>query len=241
MESLVKKILIIFIFVVLSSLSFVSCKLSQNIPVKPAVVTGIGGITAPPERLYTNSELEIGRRICSNLKKKREFFESLNSDKPLEFRFRAELRNCDNAVYNTDLFVAYISNASSIGPEYIANRDNYFRDVITDQSGALKVVCDSFIQSDKVSNTINNNNFKYFVNFMIADGFDRYEITKSQKNSSGDYEALSSEATSVIDSRSQINQKYLGVEKERIRYTACSNKNFQTQKQTWVEAVSTFQ
>lgn len=229
-------------FVVLFALNIIGCKLNQNIANdKPAAISGVGGITVSDEREYTNSELEIARRICSNLKKKREFFETLTSDKPLQFRFRAELRNCDDNIYNTDLFVTTVSNANSTEPEYIANRENYFKDVVTDQSGIIKKMCDAFLQSDKVSNAMESNNFKYSINFIIADGFDRVDITKAQKNAKGGYDTLSSESVSVISNKSQIDKKFLGVEKERVRYTVCGNKKFQTLKQNWIESVTKFE
>ena len=182
--------------------------------VKQDELTGYGGISAGTERNYTNSELDIGRRICSNLKKKREFFEKLDNEKE-QFKFRAEIRNCDNGIYNTDLFIASISNANSTTPEYIADRKNYFRDVATDQSGIVKQVCDNIIQSDKVANTTYDNNFKYAVNFLIADGFDRYEVTKAKKNASGTFDRLSAEGVSLISQKIQAPIKFFGVEKDK--------------------------
>lgn len=223
---------------VLGVFSFSSCKMNQELSNKDSN-TSLGGITAPAPRNYTVSELEIGRRICSNLKKKREFFEKLDNEKE-QFRFRAELRNCDNGLYNNDLFVASISNANSTDLEYVAMRENYLKDIVTDQSGVMKQMCDALIQTDNVMNTAYSGLFKYTVNFLIADGFDRFEINKSKKQTDGSYLALSAEAVSVISQKIQAPTKFFGVEKERVRYTACDGKRFSTTKQTWVEAVTNF-
>ncbi|MGZ3787391.1 MAG: hypothetical protein ACXVLQ_02645 [Bacteriovorax sp.] len=230
-----KKTATVNIFLALTVMSLTGCKIKQEVAQKEEIV-GVGGITPGIERNYTASELEISRRICSNLKKKREFFGTLNNGE--QFRFRAELRNCDNGIYNADLFLADISNASSTGPEYLASRDNYFRDVVTDQSGVIKQMCDAVIQSDKVSNVVLSDNFKYFVNFLIADGYDRFEVTKAKKNVRGGFDTISAEAVSVVGQKIQAPTKFFGVEKERARYTICNGSNYKTVKQTWIEATN---
>jgi hypothetical protein len=221
----------------LITLILASCKVSPKIDNSPV---NLGGITAPAPRDFTSEELGIGRRICSNLKKKREFFETLNNEKEF-FKFRAELRNCDNGVYNAELFLASISNANSTQPEYVAPRETYFRDVTTDQNGVMKQVCDAVVASDRVSNTILSTNFKYNINLYVSDeGFDRYEIIQGKKNSAGSYDALSTEAVSIISQPNQAPSKFFGVEKDRVRYTACPGRKFSTIKQIWIEATTGF-
>lgn len=221
-------------------LSASACKINENVvSEKDKEVIGIGGIQVPPPRNFSASELEIGRRICSNLKSKREFFETLTHEKE-QFRFRAELRNCDNNVYNSSLFIAAISNANSTDLEYSANRSNYFKDVVTDQSKILKNICDTVVQSDVVSNNILDGSYKYVINLMIAEGFDTYQITKAKKNPNGQYDSISSESVSIISNKNQASAKFIGVEKERIRHTMCDTKRFQSIKQTWVEAITSF-
>jgi len=215
-----------------------SCKISEQTQPKNSD-DNIAGMNVPAPRPMTISELDIGKRICGNLKKKREFFETLNNEKE-QFRFKAELRNCDNDVYNHDLFVASISNANSTDLEYIAARNTYFKDVVTDLSGILKDMCSALNTTDKVSNTAVSGNFKYSFNFLIADNYDRYEIYKSRKKTDGTFEPVSAEAVSVIGQKIQAPTKFFGVEKDRIRYTVCDGKRFSTMKQTWVEAITTF-
>lgn len=227
-----------FLVLSLSATAF-GCKLNQQTKDADQTVTDLGGIKAGSPRNYTSSELEIGRRICSNLKKKREFFETLSNEKE-QFRFRAELRNCDNGIYNNALFVASISNANSTEPEFIAARETYFRDVTTDQKGVMKNLCDAFVQSDVVSNNIISGVYKYSINFLIADGFDTYQVIKAKKNTAGSYDTLSSEAVSLISNKNQAPPKFIGVEKDRIRYTLCDGKRFSTVRQTWVEAITNF-
>jgi hypothetical protein len=150
------------------------------------------------------------------------------------------LRNCDNDIHNNSLFVASISNANATGPEYIASRDNYFKDVTTDQGGILKIVCDSMIQSDVVANNVLSGNFKYSINFLIADGYDTYQVIKAKKNANGSYDTVSSEGVSLISNKNQAPIKFLGVEKDRVRYTLCDGKKYQTLRQTWIEAITNF-
>lgn len=221
------------------STTYFGCKISQNLDVKDKEVTDIGGITSASPRNYTSSELEIGRRICSNLKKKREFFETLTNEKE-QFRFRGQLSNCDQGVYSNSLFVASIGNANGTNPEYIAARDNYFKDVTTDQSGVMKTQCDSMNQSDVVANNILSGNTKYTINFLIADGYDTYQVVKAKKNSADSYEPLSSESVSLISNINQAPLKFLGVEKDRVRHTICDGKKYRTVRQVWIEAITNF-
>lgn len=222
---------------VLATLSS-GCKISEQLKTKESN-DNIAGLTIPAARAMTISELDIGKRICSNLKKKREFFETLNNEKE-QFRFKAELRNCNNDIYVSDSFVASISNANSTDLEYIANRNTYFKDVVTDLSGVLKDMCTALNSTDKVSNTAVSGNFKYTFNFLIADNDDRYEIYKSKKNKDGTFSPVSAETVSVIGQKIQAPTKFFGVEKERVRYTVCDEKGFSTMKQNWVEALTPF-
>lgn len=215
-----------------------SCKISEQIQPKNSN-DNIAGMNIPAPRPMTFSELEIGKRLCSNLKKKREFFETLNNEKE-QFRFKAELRNCNNDIYNNELFLASISNANSTDLEYIASRNTYFKDVVTDLSGVLKDMCTALNTTDKVSNTAVSGNFKYTFNFLIADNYDRYEIYKSKKNTDGTFSPVSAEAVSIIGQKVQAETKFFGVEKERVRYTICDGKRYSTMKQNWVEAVTRF-
>lgn len=233
-----KLILNLFIMILLSTTYF-GCKISQNLDVKENEVTEIGGITSANPRNYTVSELEIGRRICSNLKKKREFFETLSNERE-QFRFRGELSNCDRGVYSNTLFVASIGNANGTEPEYISTRDNYFKDVTTDQSGVMKTQCDLMNQSDVVANNILSGSFKYTINFLIADGYDTYQIVKAKKNATAKYDALSSEVVSLISNIKQAPLKFLGVEKDRTRHTLCDGKRYRTTRQVWIEAITNF-
>jgi len=232
----VKKSLGVITILILLSLSLLSCKMNQDINTKD-LVSVPGGLTSDSDRNFTPSELEIGRRICSNLKTKRERYESGSYNK--QFRFRSELRNCDDGVWFNQLFLAQISNLNTNGPEYVSTltRDNYISDIVTDQTAVLRQVCDSMIVTDSVSNTIKNGNFKYTLRFLIVDNYDRYELIKNQKDSNGNYTPISAEAVSLITQSSPFSREYLGVEKERSRYSACDARRFKTMKQTWIEGI----
>jgi hypothetical protein len=213
-------------------------KLKQNIDLNPEV-PGLGSINPPKSRNFTNSELEIGRRICSNAKKKREFFETLSNDKE-QVRLRSEFHDCDDVTYYNKLIIASISIANSTMPEYVAVNEHYFKDIVTDQSGTLKTLCDSMTSSDLVANNILSGNFRFVINFLIADGLDTFQVSKSQKQADGSYNSVSSESISFITNTNQAASKFFGVEKERVRFTACEGKKFNTQRQTWIEAITDF-
>ena len=218
--------------------ALIGCKGTNE---KLETTEGIGSITTPKERNYTTSELVIGRRICESLKHKRELFETLTNMQE-QFRFRGELKNCDNpVVFGQQEFTATISTVSSTDFEYVASRSSYFKDVVTDQNGAMKLLCDSLSKSNTVSNTMLSGSSYLVINLLISNGYDRYEVSKRSKDSSGNYSLVSTEAVSVITMKTQADEKFFGVEKERVRYSTCSgSKDFSTIKQTWLTALTSF-
>ena len=228
-------------FVLLSSQLLFSCKQSPQFPVDD--VDSFGAIKVPKEKVYTPSELVIGRRICSALKNKRELFETV-TDMKEKFRFKGELTSCTSVTpYNIAEFNAAISNVSPTDLEYVSenSRPNYFKDVITDANGALNIVCNNLAQSDNVSNQTLSGSSYLLVSFMIEQGYDKFTVIKKNKDGAGNYNIVSSEAVSIITQANQAPRKFFGVEKDRVRYTTCSTpKVFSSVRQTWIAAITSF-
>lgn len=237
-----KKTIVLNSFLILLLSITVGCKIKQNVAdVKAKEKVDVGGIVADETRNYSTSELEVGRRICANLKKKRLFFEKLDNNAE-KFRFRGEITACDGSVwYNTE-FDASVTNSNSTEPEYESTRDAniYFKDVATDQSGIMKSMCETLIQSDSVPNVLYSANYRYSIKLLIADGFDTYQIIKSQKNASGNYDKLSGESVALFSQKNPGETKFYGVEKERFRNTVCEGGKVKTVKQTWLRALTDF-
>jgi hypothetical protein len=234
------------LFIIFLTLSFVfGCKGTKTKGEELANETGIGGLTIPTERNLLESEIVIGKNICAALKKKRELFEVLTNLQE-KFRFRLEANSCDSLTSNLPLnvfeFDAAISNSSSTDFEYIAaSKLNYFRDVVTDQAGVMKVICDNLSKSEEVSNTIIIGNAYLVLSFLIKDGFNRYEIGKKIKSTDGKFQVTSIEGVNVITQSSQGPAKFFGVEQERIRYVSCPNSTKTSYiKQNWLRAVTSF-
>lgn len=228
-------------FLLLIVAALVGCKASET--KLPEAGGMIGPITVPKERNYTASELIIGRRICAALKNKRTLFDTLTNMQE-KFRFRGELKNCDSTlIYGQTEFTTAISNVSSTEYEYVAatNRTNYFKDVITDQNGAMKALCESLATTDSISNTMLSGSSYLITNLMISEGYDRFEVAKKTKDSAGNYNLVSGEGVSVITQKTQAAEKFFGVEKDRVRYSACSgSKDNSTVRQTWLAALTSF-
>jgi hypothetical protein len=83
-------------------------------------------------------------------------------------------------------------------------------------------------------------NVKFSINFLIADGFDRYEVVKSKKNVNAKYAIESAEGISFFTQKNQIQAKFFGVEKDRIHYTTCDASHFSVNRQTWLAALTSF-
>jgi len=225
----------------LGSLFLTSCK--QNDIQIADEIASFGAVKVPKEKVYTPSEVAIGRRICGALKNKRELFETV-TDMKEKFRVRGELTNCtQTAPFNIFEFNVAISNVSPSDLEYVAevSRPNYFKDVITDTTGALNIVCSNLATSDSVSNQTLSGSSYFLVSFMIEQGYDKFTVIRKNRDNAGNYNVVSSEAVSVITQANQAAPKFFGVEKERIRYSACSTpKVFSSVKQTWITAITSF-
>jgi hypothetical protein len=216
---------------------FSSCKLASSN--RSREISGVGAISANEERNFTALEAQIGKRICSSIKKKREFFSSLTNEKE-EFRLRSELRDCNYGITQDLVFDASISNINPIGLEYISSVSGYLKDIVTDQSVVLKQICDDLAVTDSTLNTLYMGNVKFSVNFLIADGFDRYEVVKSKKNANSKYIVESAEGISFFTQKNQVQTKFFGVEKDRILYTACDASHYSVNRQTWLAALTSF-
>ena len=229
---------IVLIFLMLGTVA--ACKNSIK-EVENKDIKGPEGIKVPEERIYTEEELKIGKRICNALKSKRELFEKQN-DQQQQIRFKGENRNCEQAVYNSSEFTAKVSNSSSNGLQYVGlNRTNYLSDVITDQSGVVKNICENLSVSSAVNNTILLNSSYMIVNLLIAGGYDRLEISKRSPDGSGKYPIVSLEAINIFTLSSQIDSKFFGLEQERIRYSVCSGSDKSSYiKQNWVANLTSF-
>jgi hypothetical protein len=215
-----------------------SCKLSQKVENSDNGAR-IGNMTFSKERPFIKSELDVGRRICAALKQKREFFQTLY-DRQERFGFQGTIVNCQGTTTLDTPFVASISNASALEYSATTTRENYFRDIVTDQSGAMSEICQSLLVSDSVLNTVKSGSLKYTVIFLIAENYDRFDIRKELSNGQGGYTTSGAESISVITQKSQAAAKFFGVEKDRIRLTSCDGVNFQTMRQTWKEALTNF-
>jgi hypothetical protein len=202
---------------------------------------GVGPIIVPGQRNYTASEVDIGRGICAALKQKREFFENV-PDMQLQFRLSGALKYCGNPnVKNVGKFSVSVSNSNSTDLEYVADnsRPNYFKDILHDQNGAMKIVCDNLSKSDAVSNTMLSGSSYIIVNLLISEGYYKFEISKRTKGANGNYNTASSESVSVITKLNQPDTQLVGIEKERIRYTPCQgSKDFSYLKQIWIEDIT---
>ena len=232
------------ILMILIMSAMFSCKANKDTANVAAETPGVGPILIPEERIYTESEMTIGKRICSALKNKRQLFESL-SNQTEAFRFKGEYKSCAMTYpQNLTEFTATISNATTSDLQYVSTTSrpyDYFKDVVTDHNGAMKTICENLAVSDSVSNYSLSGSSYVIVNLLISEGFDRFEVTKLSKNSNNNYQAVSSESVNILTQSGQTISKFFGVEKERTLYLPCPNsKETSYNKQTWITAVTNF-
>jgi hypothetical protein len=233
-----KNISTLVVLILLSSCQF------KQLTEEDKLTNGIDGLTVPGPRNLNSGELIIARRICNNLIKKREFFSSLYTMTE-KFRFNLATKSCTaTSITDNGNFEATIGTSIGTSPEYIAAKDNYFRDIITDQSGNMKPICD-IVNNNSISNTAYLGSYQYSYKILINNGYDRIEISKLVKNTDGSLKLAGIETLDFISLDSQFPTKYkgkfFGVEKERIRkINNCGGTTFSSVKQTWIEATTNF-
>lgn len=227
----------------LTAFALLGCKGIKTEGNLPIPGEGIGGLQVPSARDYTDAEVVIGRRICNALKYKREKMQNLPNLQE-KFLLKGETRDCASTAPNIGNFSVAISNSAATALEYEATstRAIYFKDVVTDDSGAMDVMCDNLWNSNVVANRFLSGSSYINMNILIRDGYDTFEVFKQTKDSSGNYPLVSTESISVITQRSQAEEKFFGIEKERVRNLRCSKtlNSFSYTKQSWLQALTAY-
>lgn len=203
--------------------------------------TGIDGLETPKSHDFSTAEIEIAQRICINIKKKREWLAGNFYPMAEKFQFNLELKTCEGTTpYFNAPFEAAISNVNPTYLEFIANQETYFRDIVTDQAGGMKPLCDIAFSYGPVKNTQPVGSYVLVYNILINNGFDRVEISKQVKNDKGNWNLAGIETIEFISQKAQAESKFIGVEKERILKKNCDGVKFSSIKQTWLKAVTPF-
>jgi hypothetical protein len=214
------------VFLILISLTLASCKSKGK---EETALDDIAGIKDVSERNFSNTELSIGRRICRSINAKTAFYNDIiNTNKRLHFT--GEVQSCGSSTTNTlgeyTLGLEYTNQSF----QYTSTRSNYFRDTISDVSGNMEDMCKSLAASDSVSNTILDGNGVVAITFIIEGGYDQVQFVTKRAG-----KIISKEAAFIYtQAPAQTSIRYLGLEKDRIRYTVCPDgKTVSALRQTW--------
>lgn len=200
------------------------------------------------ERMLDDSEKEIGKRVCQALRKKRLHYETL-SNNAHAFGATYAFKNCDQTKLSNELnFSVVLDNSNVVDMEYRSkDNDNNFKDVLTDQSAYLKTICDEFDKkTEKISNTVRSNLVAYTIHFKTINKgaiYDRLEMTKKvQPVGSNVLTVQSAEAFEIYSRTGQAEEKFMGVEVYKERYTSCGdNKNYSFYKETFTKPLTSFE
>ncbi len=224
-----------------------ACKIDQD-PKKQSSGSFIfPNLANSSERLFNSPEVEIGKRICLALKKKRLHFETL-SNNTHAFRGVYSQKSCaQNTLSNEKSFIVTLNNSNPIDMEYVSKEIDFnFKDVITDQSPIVKSLCDE-IEKDtlKVSNTVRSNLVNYTISLKTVNRgiiYDRLEILKKVPTSSGETLIVQSgESYEFYTQQGQAEEKFMGVEVSKERYGVCDNPDFfSAYKEKFVKPLTSF-
>lgn len=206
----------------------------------PIVGDGIGGIVVTERRDIVGVEREVGRRICENLRSKRLKMETLGNEEM--FRLKVESKTCNYQSPSISVFSVSISRANPTDIEYEANNaPNYFKDIMTDESGVMGYFCPALLDGRLVSNEIINGNSQVRVTFVTRNNYDTVLISKHMRDQNNTMSLISTESVAIITQLFQDDARYFGIEKERTRYLKCANVNDPSfTRQTWMGANSNY-
>lgn len=228
----------------LSLLLIVACKVDGTKNQNKGPVDGphYGGMESPTSKTFTFGELEIGKRICNNLEAKNKTLEQLSLDPKKKIVFKFVSKSCtqplafEETLVLDDLFAANVVLQGTDYEFYVPNRSNdYIRDIITNQSGVMREVCDELKGEGEISRQIPVSSFSFTVKFLVKDGHDRVELSQYTPDGKGGYIFNNVEGINFVSTVKQGPKDYLGLEKERSHYTPCSNRKEPAYKiQTWM-------
>lgn len=235
------------LFVLLVLASFVSCKIEQDPKRRSEGVFLFPNMSNATERLMTADEVVITKRICSALKKKRIYFETLTNNTH-SFSAVYSLKNCtQNTLSAERTFVVTLDNSNPIDMEFrTKDIDFNFKDVLTDQSPFLKNLCENLDKdAAKVANTVRSNLVVYtFTAKTVNKGvsYDRLEIVKRVPAKVGNELVIQSgESYEFYTKLAQAEEKFMGLEVFKERFGTCENPDlFSVYKETFTKPLTSF-
>lgn len=209
---------------------FSACKMNAGNE-SSTTTKGVGQINSQDERVFTSSEMKIIKSLCTNLKTKREYFTSLD-DLTVRFKFKLDNVSCNKVSTSVAELNTRLSNTNSTYLEYYSDRTDYLKDVITDQTPGYQYLCDN-VDAKNLNNYYSDSAYTYNFNILINQGYHRVEIVKS-KMDNGKSVTVTSEGIDFITETFQAPKNYFGMEKNRIKYSICSNGSIKSVSQSWL-------
>jgi hypothetical protein len=209
----------LFLSLILVILNASSCYKGEEIT---TLTTGIGNFQINPDQAFTSSQIRIIKNICNNLKDKREVF---NGYKDLEkhFKFHVEILACNGiTIFKNDIDTV-LSNTNSTDLEYFADfRNDYLKNVITDQTPGIKLLCDN-VDAPNLKNVFYDSHISYSFDVLIKSGFNRLIMIKSLQDNSGKFIPKVGDGIDFFTYARPGETTILGMENERMHSQFCTD------------------
>jgi hypothetical protein len=218
-----------------------SCEISSN--ESKSKVKQVQFFETIDERNYTNVELAIGKRVCSSLKMKRRNFEGL-SNNTHQLLKESKFKKCDENIFsNPRQFKVVLDNSNSTDMSYFTSAvEGYFKNVITDKSYNMNLICDKILNDEKkVSNTVREELTATTFHFTVSEAnrFDRLEISKKFIEQA----RLVTKKVEAIDFYTKLNQtkeQFMGLEVFRETFTFCPGDKVDRYQEQTTRALTEF-
>ena len=174
------------------------------------------------QRNLTAHESAIAHNICSALEDKRLYFESQGN---LELSFQTSHKSCAQEGYSSSKTVRARVQIPTRGPIRFLplGRGRLLTDVLTDEQGILKEVCQKAFAGNTISNTLDLGNRKYQFHFKKIRGYDALELARYRRNQEGVFKPNLLEGYLFYTASTTNNSRERGIVYKRERALPCQN------------------
>tara|TARA_R110000868_G_scaffold132380_3_gene343183 strand:- start:10590 stop:11273 length:684 start_codon:yes stop_codon:yes gene_type:complete len=202
--------------------ALIGCKLQKE---KPAEVNGIEGYrvgdTIRTERFLNSDETTIAKRVCRDLRAKRNRWEINRDNIQLNFAVRSRT-SCSGGLASYEI-QASVDLASGDLMLETPSRSKFISEVLTDHHTAIQNICDEVLAGDaEVENTVEISGARFQSTFYEYQSGHFVLITRFAKDSAGVWKAaLVDESRVVVLERTSSSDK-IGVIDFRAQEAKCT-------------------
>lgn len=198
-----------------------ACKLEKEKPKSNDSIQGYRtGDNQRPARNFSSDEKTLGKRICRDLRFKRNQWETTAGSLNLRFSMAARTQ-CSGGLMNYTLNASLENSGADL--LFDANTSSPFiGEVLTDLHPGLQTICDDLLNNEsEVSNTVEASGSRYQTTFYEYQSQHYALVTRFVKDSDNVWRAGIVDESTVIVVERTSDSRLIGVVNRRVRENRC--------------------